>query len=238
MIAQARGDHEAMAKAVAPLAEFDESSGWPLAYEPWWRILQVEGLIGVGHLKEARRAIDRLIDCATRMPVLNYVVAMLAGQLAQAEGLDKKAREIFDVALAVEPDNDDIPLHRAMLEEAYGRLLVRMHARRPGIGWLKTAHQHYLAMGATPFAERCAQSLDVGGVHLSEEAGGPLSLLTEREHSVAHLVARGLTNQEVAAALFLSTKTVSYHLGHINEKLGVTSRRELRNLLTSAGLPL
>jgi ATP/maltotriose-dependent transcriptional regulator MalT len=239
-IAQARGDRVGMAKIIAPLIEFDRSGGWPLAYEPWWRVLQAEGLIGVGQLRAAREAVGRVEEDAARMPVLEYAAARLSGQLAEAEGNDQGAREIFDAALAVTPGKDAIPLHRAMLEEAYGRLLVRTHERRSGINWLKAAHQRYLALGARPFAERCAQGFGFATVPQGdqEDEGGPLAALTERERSVAHLVARGLTSQEVAARLFLSSKTVGYHLGHIYEKLGVASRRELRELLASTGLDI
>jgi DNA-binding NarL/FixJ family response regulator len=53
--------------------------------------------------------------------------------------------------------------------------------------------------------------------------------LTEREQDVAALVAKGLTNREVAAELYVSTKAVEYHLGNVFGKLGISSRRELRN---------
>ena len=56
---------------------------------------------------------------------------------------------------------------------------------------------------------------------------GPLQL-TDRERDVAVLVAKGMTNREVAAELYVSPKAVDYHLGHIYGKLGITSRRDLR----------
>jgi DNA-binding NarL/FixJ family response regulator len=55
-------------------------------------------------------------------------------------------------------------------------------------------------------------------------------VLSGREHRVAHLVAQGLTNQEVAKELYVSTKTVEYHLSNIFIKLSITSRRQLRSL--------
>ncbi len=60
----------------------------------------------------------------------------------------------------------------------------------------------------------------------------PRPVLTERELSVAHLIAGGRTNQEAAAELYVSQKTIEYHLARIYPKLGITSRRQLAAALT------
>ena len=62
-------------------------------------------------------------------------------------------------------------------------------------------------------------------------------MLSVREHRVAHLVAQGLTNQEIAKELYVTTKTVEYHLSNIFTKLGISSRRQLRSLLSDDSWP-
>jgi DNA-binding NarL/FixJ family response regulator len=84
-------------------------------------------------------------------------------------------------------------------------------------------------MGAEPFRQRVAEDLARSGLRpAGQTARAPLAL-TEREQDVAALVAKGLTNREVAAELYVSTKAVEYHLGNVFGKLGISSRRELRN---------
>lgn len=63
---------------------------------------------------------------------------------------------------------------------------------------------------------------------------GPLGELTERERRISELVSEGLTNNEIAAALSVSAKTVESHLGHIYRKLGLRSRTELTRLVLTA----
>jgi DNA-binding NarL/FixJ family response regulator len=137
------------------------------------------------------------------------------------------ARAAYEEALDHPVTPDDIPLLRARLEHSYGQLLLGQRSRRAAITWLRQAHERYTALGAVPFAERCAADLTACGLRGASIAERPTAL-SHREHRVAQLVARGLTNQEVASALCISTKTVEYHLGNIFLKLGITSRRQLR----------
>ncbi|MEU9130592.1 AAA family ATPase [Kitasatospora sp. NPDC048540] len=129
------------------------------------------------------------------------------------------------------------------------------HIRQEVVAHLQEAHRRFAALGATPYAERTAEQLTrltgrdalspSGTARLSEaEADGDgdgdgawarpdgtvvrLPELTDREQSVAHLAAQGLTNKEIARRLFVSSKTVEYHLSHVYSKLAVTGRRELR----------
>ena len=66
------------------------------------------------------------------------------------------------------------------------------------------------------------------GITVGERGSRSPLELTDRERDVAVLVAKGMTNREIAAELYVSQKAVDYHLGHIFAKLGITSRRELR----------
>jgi DNA-binding CsgD family transcriptional regulator len=93
---------------------------------------------------------------------------------------------------------------------------------------LRKAHTLLAGAGAKPFLERADADLAASGIRPT--ASGPTSALalTEREHDVALLVARGLSNPEVGAQLYISRKAVEYHLANIYGKLGIKSRRELR----------
>jgi len=94
---------------------------------------------------------------------------------------------------------------------------------------LRAAHRLLTGVGATPFVARVEADLAAVGmpVAASQRKGSPLAL-TGREADVVALVAKGMTNTEVAAELYVSTNTVEYHLRNVFAKLGISSRRELR----------
>jgi DNA-binding CsgD family transcriptional regulator len=120
------------------------------------------------------------------------------------------------------------------LEVARGHLLYGEWLRRAGERikareQLRTAHDMLLAMGAAAFAERARRELVVLG-----EKGRPRSIetteeLTVQEFHIARLARDGLSNAEIGTRLFLSPRTVEWHLGKVFTKLGVSSRRQLRN---------
>ena len=81
------------------------------------------------------------------------------------------------------------------------------------------------SVGAEPWAERAKSELRASGEGVARRRdGGALDELTPQEREIALLVARGATNREVAAQLFLSVRTVEYHLHKIYTRLGITSR--------------
>jgi DNA-binding CsgD family transcriptional regulator len=91
---------------------------------------------------------------------------------------------------------------------------------------LTSARDDYAAIGATACVERCDRELKAGGVRLARGEAGSTDL-TPQEQAVAGLVAQGRSNREVADVLFVSPKTVQFHLTRIYAKLGVRSRTEL-----------
>jgi DNA-binding NarL/FixJ family response regulator len=119
-----------------------------------------------------------------------------------------------------------MPYTAALLDLAYGAHLRRNGQRRAAAARLKTALATFTTLGAQPSIERAESELDACG--LSPRRRQPTSpVLTPREQSVARLVAEGMTNPEIAARLFLSVKTVEYHLGNTYAKLGVRNRTQL-----------
>ena len=108
----------------------------------------------------------------------------------------------------------------------------RAGKRRDADEVLHAARDLYDSLGATTYVERCDRELRAGGVHAGRavpDERGP-ETLTPQEELVTELVARGMTNRAVAADLFISTKTVQYHLTRIYSKLGIRSRGELAAL--------
>jgi DNA-binding CsgD family transcriptional regulator len=232
--------------AEATLAQADGNCGWmltalqPLTCRPgpgdgclaWWLPLQVEGLIGTGQLDAAEQSLDRLRGLTGASGRLGATAAWLEARLAAASQDAIAARTMFELALARSPAEDDVPLHRARLEHDYGRLLMSGRNRRLAIARLRNAYELYRALGARPLADRCAADLEACGAQErsttgSRHSGSALLALSPRERKIAYLAAQGLTNQEIAGEIFVTAKTVEYHLANVFAKLGISSRRQL-----------
>ncbi len=112
----------------------------------------------------------------------------------------------------------------------YGEWLRREGRRQDAREQLRTAHRLLSDMGASAFAERAARELRATGEHPRERTAQPSDTLTAHEAHIARLVATGATSREVASQLFLSPRTIEAHLRSIFRKLGITSRRQLREL--------
>ena len=124
-----------------------------------------------------------------------------------------------------------IPLEQALLHLDDGRRLRSMGKHPEAVTQLEAAHRLFSDLGADPFVRRCAEELEL--MQVSAEAQSPAATLglSRAEMSVARLVATGLTNREVAGELYVSVKTVEYHLRNCFIKLDIASRRELTELL-------
>ena len=156
--------------------------------------------------------------------------ARAAGAVAAAGGSDDEAARLFAEGLALDPVACR-PFERARLELAAGGHLRRTGQRREAAAVLSEAARRLDALAAAPWATRCARELDACGLRPRRRAAGvPVAgdaAVTAQERLVAHLVAGGRTNREVAAELVITTKTVEHHLGRIYAKLGLRSRSEL-----------
>jgi DNA-binding CsgD family transcriptional regulator len=232
-VAQARGSCEWMLSALQRLscrpALGDE-------YQAWWLPLQVEALIGTGQVGPAARVLALLREVAAGSGRHGATVAWLEACVAAAGPDAVAARAAFEEALARQPAPDDVPLLRARLEHDYGRFLMSGRNRRAAIGRLRNAYELYRALGARPFADRCAADLETCGAQeysaVSAQHGRVSSpVLSSRERKIAYLAAQGLTNQEIAGEVFVTAKTVEYHLGNVFAKLGISSRRQLPSRL-------
>jgi DNA-binding CsgD family transcriptional regulator len=227
-LAQARGDHHTMLSALQPALSLSTGSGWPLAVESWWLPMHVEALIGTGQLPEAERALSRLSTLAAEVPYLRLPRAWLSGWLHEAGGDRVAALAAYQTGADLPESGDDVPFFRARLEHARGSLALDTGDSKAAADPLRRAHKLFVALDAAPFIQRCSADLARCQLPTRPKSAAERVVLTERERDIVHLVTRGLTNGEVARELFLSVKTIEYHLGNIYAKLGVKTRRELR----------
>lgn len=112
----------------------------------------------------------------------------------------------------------------------YGEWLRREGRRQDAREQLRVAHELLSTMGAEAFAERAARELRATGENPRKRIASPATALTNHELQIARLVATGATSREVGVQLFLSPRTIEAHLRNIFRKLGITSRRQLREM--------
>jgi DNA-binding CsgD family transcriptional regulator len=122
-----------------------------------------------------------------------------------------------------------IDLARARL--LYGEWLRRQGRRLDGRAQLREAHAMFVQMGAEAFAERARRELEATGERTQLRVGTTAVRLTARETQIARMASDGLSNPDIGARLFVSPRTVEYHLGNAFAKLGITSRHELNRAL-------
>jgi DNA-binding CsgD family transcriptional regulator len=113
----------------------------------------------------------------------------------------------------------------------YGEWLRRENRRVDARGQLRTAYELFIGFGADAFAERTRRELVATGEKVRKRSDETRGQLTAQEEQIARLATDGQTNQEIGAQLFLSPRTVEWHLHKVFTKLGVGSRRQLRDKL-------
>jgi DNA-binding CsgD family transcriptional regulator len=120
----------------------------------------------------------------------------------------------------------------------YGEWLRRERRRADARAQLSTAHGMLDAMGIGAFAERARRELAATGETARKRIPETSGELTARETQIARLARDGLSNPEIGARLFLSARTVQYHLGKVFTKLGIGSRSQLDRALPGDPAPV
>jgi len=185
----------------------------------------IDAQVRIDDLDGARATVEMVQANAERTEV-RWERSMAARGRAMLASEDAYEAE-FETALALH--GDDTRYERARTLLALGMRRRRSRKRADARVALHEALTYFESAGALPWAEQCRVELRATGETLSAESSGEESLraLTPQELQVALTVAGGATNKEVAAALFLSTKTVEFHLSNAYRKLGVRSRAQL-----------
>jgi DNA-binding NarL/FixJ family response regulator len=122
-----------------------------------------------------------------------------------------------------------VALARAHL--LYGEWLRRQRRRTEAREQLRIAHRLYSAMGMEGFAERARRELLATGETVRKRSVETQGELTAQEAQIARLARDGLSNPEIGARLYISTRTVQYHLGKVFTKLAISSRSQLDRAL-------
>ena len=117
----------------------------------------------------------------------------------------------------------------------YGEWLRRVGRRTDARERLRTAHRMLAAMGAEAFAERARRELLATGETVRKRTVDTRDELTAQERQIARLAREGLSNPEISTQLFISPRTVEWHLRKVFTKLGIRSRRQLRAALAADG---
>jgi DNA-binding CsgD family transcriptional regulator len=231
-LASARGDLTGVLAATEPVRATGllGAGGGPGIFN--WRPIEADALIGLGRLDDAGIALSELEDAipGTGLASAALALARCQGNLARASGQAAQAEAAFNRAHLLEA-HVPMPFEHALLSLDDGRRLRAAGQRPIAIAQLEKAHRIFSDLGADPYVQACATEL--AALQVPAAAGSPAALLglSRAELAVARLVATGLTNREVASQLYVSVKTVEYHLRNSYIKLDITSRRALAELL-------
>jgi DNA-binding CsgD family transcriptional regulator len=188
----------------------------------WWSGDLIELLLELGRVPDASRVLDVWEADAGRVGrdwVLAHVMRN-RGLVAAAEGEVPRACSLLECAVAQHEEVGD-PFGRGRALLGLGVVRRRARQKRGAREAIQAALEGFEQVGAANWAEKARTELGRIGGRRREEG------LTAAERRVAVLAAEGRTNREVAAALFLTERTVASHLSHVYAKLGIRSRTEL-----------
>ncbi|HEY2241589.1 MAG TPA: LuxR C-terminal-related transcriptional regulator [Streptosporangiaceae bacterium] len=196
-------------------------------------------------------SLAELVEAATRTGARDEASAALAllGDRTRAAGsewalgLEARSRALLTGGSAADAlyqeaidrlGHSRIAVHLARTQLVYGEWLRREQRRVEAREQLRAAHDRFDRFGATAFAERARRELQATGETVRKRAVDTRDVLTVQEAQVARLAAEGHTNPEIGARLFISPRTAEYHLHKVFSKLGISSRRQLRQTLALA----
>ncbi|GAA1971751.1 AAA family ATPase [Catenulispora subtropica] len=181
----------------------------------------VEALVRLGRRDDAQPGVQRLERWAARIrqPSVDALVSRCRALISEEP--EQLYREALDRHRA-----DSRPFDHARTALLYGEWLRRSRRKADARPHLACALGMFESLGARPWADRASAELEATQARRTPESVAA-SGLTPQESKITSLAAEGLSNKEIAARLFLSPRTVAYHLNKAYPKLGILSRREL-----------
>ncbi|GAA1193931.1 LuxR family transcriptional regulator [Pseudonocardia alaniniphila] len=220
------GDYEQALAAAQDVAESDQ-----LGLSGWVLVELIEAAVRCGRADVAAHALGRLTD-RTAAAATDWGAGIRAASRALlADAPD--AEPLYEEAIT-RLSRTDVRLHLGRVQLLYGEWLRSRNRRADARKPLRAARELFATIGAEGFAGRARGELAATG----EKASMDSRLLTPQESLIACLARDGLTNPEIGARLFVSRRTVEYHLHKVFVKLAITSRNELHLVLdTTADSP-
>jgi DNA-binding CsgD family transcriptional regulator len=204
----------------------------PELFISYWALAElVEACARSGNSKLAREALERLVEAPSTSGTDWGLGIVARSQALVSEGDAAEAAYLEAITrLGRTPLRPE--LARAHL--VYGEWLRRENRRIDAREQLRTAYEMFASFGADAFAERARRELLATGEKVRKRSDETRGQLTAQEEQIARLAADAQTNQEIGAQLFLSPRTVEWHLHKVFMKLGVGSRMQLRDKLPEA----
>jgi DNA-binding CsgD family transcriptional regulator len=201
-------------------------------YSPWILLELIEAAIRSGDGELAGAAVERL---RRRSRASGTELARGIRSVGRALVSRGDAADLLYRAGIEQLAQTRIAPYRARAHLLYGEWLRREGRRLEAREQLQIANGLLTVMGADAFAERAARELLATGQRARRRTVETLGQLTVREAEIARLARDGHTNKEIGSRLFISGRTVEYHLHKVYRKLGIASRRQLHRVLPGAG---
>jgi DNA-binding CsgD family transcriptional regulator len=195
-----------------------------LGFNVWVLPELIEAAVRNGDLGTAKEAFEQLAERSSLSSTewARGIEARSRALLTDGPEAEDLYREAID-----QLGRSSVVLHHARAKLIYGEWLRREHRRVDAREQLKAAYAAFDAMGAQAFAERTHRELLATGETVRKRTADTRDQLTPQEAQIARMAHDGLTNPEIGEQLFLSHRTVEWHLRKVFIKLGISSRREL-----------
>jgi DNA-binding NarL/FixJ family response regulator len=220
--------------ALAPLEnarQLAEITGFRDASHFQWCAELVEAYVQAGQSPDAIALAEALADQAerTRRPIVTALAMRARGLVSSNDTFVKHFTDAIELHRIA-----GRPFETARTQLCFGQRLRRHRSRAEARVQLQAAWQTFNKLGADCWTERARAELMATGAPVAGRLATSMDLLTPQELQVALAVRAGASNREAAERLFLSAKTVEYHLSHIYRKLGIGSRSQLSDALSAA----